>query len=182
VKIDSKICTKCKNNKNFGEFTKSKLGKYGLRAICKECRAKSSVEYNFIRKHKISAKSREYRKNNAERISSQRAQHTKKNKKRLSEYAQKYRLDNPGKVNARTAKRRATRNQATLKWLSKDQLKQIENFYIEAVKISKETGVPHEVDHIIPLQGKTVRGLHVPWNLQILLKTLNRRKSRKLIT
>lgn len=49
--------------------------------------------------------------------------------------------------------------------------------YEIARRVSACTGIPHEVDHILPVKGKTVSGLHVPINLQWVPKMLNRRKS-----
>lgn len=65
-------------------------------------------------------------------------------------------------------------------WLSEDEHAEIEAIYVEARRITAETGVPHQVDHIVPLRGKTVCGLHVPWNLQVLTAIQNRAKGRTL--
>ncbi len=83
-------------------------------------------------------------------------------------------------MNARCMKRYAAKIQATPKWLTKAHFKEMEWFYIEAARLTKETGIKHEVDHIVPLQGENVRGLHVPWNLQILTKSENIIKGNKL--
>jgi 5-methylcytosine-specific restriction endonuclease McrA len=47
------------------------------------------------------------------------------------------------------------------------------DIYAEARRLSVETGIPHEVDHILPIKGYHLSGLHVPWNLRILTKTEN---------
>jgi hypothetical protein len=65
---------------------------------------------------------------------------------------------------------------ASPKWLNKSQKMEMVNFYREARRISKETGIMHHVDHIFPLQAKTCCGLHVPWNMQVLVGSDNIRK------
>lgn len=59
------------------------------------------------------------------------------------------------------------------KWLSAEQFAQIESFYLQTKLIFEMTDEVWRVDHIIPLQGKKVSGLHVPWNLQILPALVN---------
>lgn len=75
-------------------------------------------------------------------------------------------------------KRHATKLNATPRWADLDA---IEVFYEEARRLTAETGIEHHVDHIYPLRGKTVCGLHVHTNLQILTATENKRKSNKLL-
>ena len=90
-------------------------------------------------------------------------------------------LKNKDKVNATTTKRRATKLNATPPWLTNDHKKQITKIYKSCSEISKQTGVQHHVDHIVPLKGKEVCGLHVPWNLQILTATENLSKNNRLV-
>lgn len=69
--------------------------------------------------------------------------------------------------------------QRTPKWLNSVDFVKIDMIYKNAQHLTKTTGILHEVDHIIPLQGKLISGLHVPWNLQVLTRTDNRRKHNK---
>lgn len=81
-----------------------------------------------------------------------------------------------GKALTRSAKRRCAKLNRTPKWLSEFDLFFIEEMYHLATLRSQTLKTPFEVDHIIPLQGKTVSGLHVPTNLQIISRYENRSK------
>lgn len=85
----------------------------------------------------------------------------------------KWTAANRGKRNAITAARRAALRLRLPKWADRDAIKA---FYEEAARLTAETGIPHEVDHIVPLQGETVSGLHVPINLRVIPRSLNRSK------
>lgn len=89
--------------------------------------------------------------------------------------------ENPGKVIANAYKRRKDYRMRVPKWLTDEHWDQINAFYHEARRLTEETGVPHVVDHIHPLRGKTVSGLHVPWNLQVLTKAANLTKSARFV-
>lgn len=74
--------------------------------------------------------------------------------------------------------RRAALANATPSWLTPEEKVEICALYDAARALSRDTGVPHEVDHIVPLQGRDVCGLHVPWNLRAITAAQNRRKGR----
>ncbi len=105
----------------------------------------------------------------------------KKHRPKKSQYQRRYRQDNPGLSASYCAKRRAAQLEATPKWLTENQRLEIEQIYIQASELSWLSEGGLHVDHIVPLQGKEVRGLHVPWNLQILPAPLNFSKSNKLL-
>lgn len=81
--------------------------------------------------------------------------------------------------NTKSANYYHKKKKALPKWLSEDFEFFISEIYILARKRSEITGIKWEVDHIIPIAGKTVCGLHVPWNLQVIPWKINRSKSNK---
>lgn len=102
------------------------------------------------------------------------------NKEKIAEQNKIYRKNNLDKHAAKEAKMRAIKLNATPDWLTKEQFTQIEEFYTLSKELQWLSLDTLEVDHIVPLQGKLVSGLHVPWNLQILPKSDNCRKGNRL--
>lgn len=112
------------------------------------------------------AKSAEYYRRNAEKV-----------KARTKEWVE----NNRGKANAMKKAYKAAKIKACPQWVRNDSnlRAQMDEIYQRAYTASVETGTPHHVDHIVPLRGKNVSGLHVPWNLQILTASENCRKSNR---
>jgi hypothetical protein len=151
--------------------------KHYSKGLCKVCydtnyyfeNKQKRIAYNAQHKEKIAS----YRINHKEESFAYNAKYRAKHKKERYADAAIYRKTNPDKINAFTAKRRAAKLNATPPWLTKDQLKEIAKFYTLAKELQWLSDEPLEVDHITPLQGENVSGLHVPWNLQILPKSAN---------
>jgi hypothetical protein len=96
------------------------------------------------------------------------------------ERTKNYRTANKGKINYYTGKRKAARLQRTPSWLTPEDKWLIEEVYDLATKRTQATGVSWHVDHKYPLRGKTISGLHVPLNLQVILGSENSRKGNKV--
>jgi hypothetical protein len=93
----------------------------------------------------------------------------------------KYKKENHSKVLADSNKRRISKINRTPKWLSKDDYWMMEQAYELAILRKKMFGFDWHVDHIIPLQGKYVSGLHVPSNLQVIPWYENVSKANKYL-
>lgn len=83
---------------------------------------------------------------------------------------------NPAKVLARVNRRRAAKLRAMPVWAD---TAAIERIYAKAAELTDSTGIPHHVDHCVPLQGKLVCGLHVERNLEILPAYINQSKGAR---
>jgi hypothetical protein len=79
-----------------------------------------------------------------------------------------YRAENKGKINALCAARKKVVKQRTPKWLTAFDRLKIRCTYQLAAMYTRENGEAWHVDHVIPLQGALVSGLHVPTNLRVL--------------
>ena len=157
-----KTCTKCLASNDWGFFHKDVSRKDGYRNICKEC---------------VSVYMKLNHEKNKEHITAKAVKWVAENREKHNAKCNKWAKQNPAKVNARTARRYACKTQATPKWLTADDHWMIEQAYELATLRTKMFGFPWEVDHIVPLRGKKVMGLHAPWNLQVVAQSENRRKS-----
>lgn len=163
--MDSKECTKCGEVKSLDEFYKQKKQKDGLTHQCKSCSKAYAAKY---RKDNIEA----YKEKDKLRYEQNKDYYAQKNKRwhqnnadRKLEYNREWHLANPGKRSAYQNKRYISQKQRTVSWAN-EQL--IAAYYKEAKRLEELTGIKFHVDHIIPLQGELVSGLHVETNLQLL--------------
>lgn len=99
------------------------------------------------------------------------------------EVKRRYKQTTHGKANTRAnaAKRHAAKMHRTPTWLTADDLWMIEQAYELAALRTKLFGFSWHVDHVLPLQGKKVSGLHVPNNLQVIPWSDNVSKSNKFL-
>lgn len=77
------------------------------------------------------------------------------------------------------AQRRAAILERTPPWLTPEHYKEMETFFWYSALLQEATGKAHHVDHEVPLRGKKVSGLNVPWNLQVISKPENLKKSNR---
>jgi 5-methylcytosine-specific restriction endonuclease McrA len=97
------------------------------------------------------------------------------------QYRKTHKINNPDMYRELVSVRRRRFRDATPKWLSPEQRMEIRLKYRLAIELSRSTGVRHAVDHVIPLQGEEVCGLHVPWNMEVITQEENLKKYNKLV-
>lgn len=144
---------------------------------CPYCR--KIARRNYQQKHKD--KWRLWSKKNYNKNPDYKKSWAKNNPENLRKTKVKYRQNNKDKVNADCSKRRAKKLNATPSWLTKEHYREMRAIYSLAKELQWLSNETLEVDHEIPLQGEIVCGLHVPWNLQILPKSINCRKHNKIV-
>ena len=144
---------------------------------CVECKLLQAKTWAVLNPDKKASIKKEYRNRNKESIFAQDKKYRALNKDKLFFSSKIWNVNNKDKCCLYATQSKLKRLSRVPKWLSKDDRKLIQSMYDRAKELTKLTGVKHHVDHIVPLRGKTVSGLHVPSNLQILQADVNMRKS-----
>jgi hypothetical protein len=127
-------------------------------------------KWNFENKEKEAARARLWRKNNPDTYKRMVKEWRKNNSTHYRAYMAKCAMD-----------RAAAKKNRTPAWLSEDDHWLIQEAYDLAAMRTDMFGFQWHVDHVVPLRGKDVSGLHVPWNLQVIPGVENKLKSNKFL-
>jgi hypothetical protein len=127
-------------------------------------------------KESFSVYQAKWKKDNADRTLGNRRLRDKANAHHLRAKAKEYAAANPGRCAAHAQARNARKRMALPSWANQSKILEI---YKLAKKLTKETGIPHHVDHIVPLTSGIVQGLHCEANLQVLTAFDNISKSNR---
>lgn len=119
---------------------------------------------------------RDWQKNNKDKVAERNDRWRKKNDEAVKTRRREWQKENRAKANANTNHYRAQKIKATPVWADHAAIKAI---YLEADHQTKMTGIVHHVDHVVPLRGKFVCGLHVENNLTILTSDQNKVKGNR---
>lgn len=146
-------------------------GEHHARQLCEKHYMKRFRDNDPLAKEKYNAHNRKWRANNPERFAQHQALYRERHREDLAEYHANWRKENWPDLKAYLAARKKRVKRQMPKWVN----------VVEIRAIYRNCPKGHHVDHIVPINGKTVSGLHVPWNLQYLPALENLRKSNKLL-
>lgn len=172
-----KHCPKCTEEKPFEAFYASSTHKSGYASWCKLCESERNKAKNQANRDARLAKAKQWRDANKDRQIAATQAWREANKEHYKNYFVEYAKANRGKINAKWMQRDVAKKMRTPPWLDAQMKHQIEVEYSLAAWCTQVMNESYHVDHIVPLQGKTVSGLHVPWNLQVIPAKLNQQKS-----
>lgn len=166
----SAICDACLliNTRNYRQINKSKVAEWDKRAAEK----RNAEIPEVVRTIKA-----RYREKNRDEIRAAGRAYASANRERSAEYHRGYRRSKPWKAAEYQRTRETIKRSAMPSWADR---KKIQAVYIKAQAMTDETGIKHSVDHIYPIQGATVCGLHVHYNLQVIPLTDNLSKGNKM--
>lgn len=169
-----KKCGACDETKPLSMFNARRASLDGLCHKCRDCSRAALASWRRNNPDGF----RDWCAQNAERRAESWRRWYGSNKSRRAKSYADWAAANSHVVNAVKARRYAAKKHAAVSWANKNAISAV---YAEAARLTRETGVRHEVDHVVPLQSPVVCGLHWEGNLQVLTKIENLKKRNKLL-
>ncbi len=140
--------------------------------VCVECDKERNKKYTDNRKEYL----KHYYKDNIIQILNYRKVYYYKNKDKIKQYQKLWREENPDRCALKSIEYLNRKSLARPAWYEKDLIKQL---YHKRDELSELWGIELHVDHIVPLQGENVCGLHCWDNLQLLEASINLSKGNR---
>lgn len=166
----SKICGKCGEEKPLDAFHKDSSKSDGVVSACKVCKTAYAKQYRSENPELVKQTNAKKYAKNKDKYKPKKDAWAAANREKVRGYLRaSYRANKEAYV-AQAAKRRALEKLAVPTWVETEQIKLL---------YKKASEFALEVDHVVPLNGKTVCGLHCWENLQLLDASLNRSKSNR---
>lgn len=180
--MTSIICRACNRALPHESFYPSIIVGTKKFARCKSCFSERAKQWErahpeYRKSHHKKALNRQWREKNKDYMRQKLYQWRKDNPEKAKEISKRSRQKNIQKILIRNREREILEKTAMPPWADR---KKIHALYAEAKRLTKATGIRHEVDHIYPLRGKYAWGLHVEGNLRIITATENRKKHNKM--
>lgn len=164
--------------KNYNQKNKERFSLYAKEYREKNLEEVKDREKSYKRKNKdkIAEVAKQYRVKNPEKVAQTQKKYLESNREKVLERQKKYREKNKPLRTSLERKRQASKMKRTPAWLTEFDKIKMKCLYQLAAMRTRESGQEWHVDHIIPLQGKLVCGLHVPSNLRVITAFENMQK------
>ena len=154
-----------------------------LREYAKKNKAYARVKaWRAANPEKRAAQIKRYAEKYPEKVSERTIRWKRANPEKAAQVSRATRIKNSDRVLANKAKYRASKRNRTPVWITPRDLEAIRCFYAVAKMYNRESNDKWHVDHVIPLNGKNVSGLHVPENLCVVRAKENHLKNSKYET
>lgn len=154
-----------------------RLAHYAYYANHKDTALQCISKWQTKNKAKVNEATHKWRTTNPDQAKTTVDNYYKNNREAKLQRNKNWRERNKPLLQFYNSKRRAQIKRASVDWAD---VKKMVALYEQSISMTESTGIPHQVDHIIPLQHELVCGLHWEGNLQVLTTEDNQRKSNRL--
>ena len=179
LREEDKRCNKCKEVKPLDSFNKRRASKDGLAYACKVCSNARSKAWSEVNPEIVTARNRAWRvanpdyikdwkEANRDKVRASQKKWEEANRDKIRASQKKWEEANPDRYAAMGGKALAIRRGGSVS--DSYDLDLCVPLYAESRRLTRETGIQHHVDHIIPINKG---GLHCQNNLQVLTASEN---------